>query len=451
LEADLKGIPKGRGVHRSSLYQSISAPLREHWGIQQTDAPDEVYAKVSIQLERLVVRLADPVAQRIARVSFNLQDSELDKLNLSDKNLGQRHGAALEAELTNDYETNRKDFSIRIIPDLVGLGLSKPAAVTVQELSDFLGERASSVVLLTQQKQETRENGNDDQPEIEPRKKKSHLPFKALIAVGAIAAIATPTALVLNHNSAASAPKAHTTQAAGVNAGSITTVVQLPVPIQGEYSVWVLPKTYGPSFADEFTKQGMDVSAWAPKYEGHFVGGARSAAGGASYVVSVTGNEPDGVIITNVGIHVISRQPPLTGTLIYVPSQGESNNVGFSYDLDSSDKVAKIDDRTSPLYGSPYFESKTITLNKNEPVTLGISAGAVKADYKFDLDFTVLVDGKVQHVDVKGPNGQPFEVSGFASSYKAVFGMTQSELALAYADPKKFCAAPKSPCGSGGN
>jgi hypothetical protein len=216
-------------------------------------------------------------------------------------------------------------------------------------------------------------------------------------------------------------------------AAPILATAQLPPPSAGFNGVWVLPRTYEPQYKRELSRLGMAVSGWAPRYGGVYVGSAESG----TYVLTLTGKARDGVTITDLGIRIIARRPARTGTLICVLPQGGNPDIGLSLNLRSpkSDPTISGENRLS---GKPFFAVKNITLAKDESITLTTTFSAGPADYLFDLVGTVVVDGKVRKTLISGPNGRPFDVTGFASQYNAIFEPTSTMTNFMYVPPNRF-------------
>ncbi|HEX4703365.1 MAG TPA: hypothetical protein VH352_14660 [Pseudonocardiaceae bacterium] len=225
----------------------------------------------------------------------------------------------------------------------------------------------------------------------------------------------------------------------------ITTVAQFASPVPEENGSWILPSVLPPSAASGLSRNTVALAAWARSM------GGRVAEEG-TFLVTVTGTAPDGVTITNIGLKNVERRPPLHGTFLFETGQAETEDAKFKFDLDSNNPYAVIYDNGNADFNKPFSGNQSITLARNESITLGFIVDGVHADYLFDLEYTVVVDGKVTTVIGNGPDGKPFEVAGFAGSpnsaaFMPYFLTPQAYLdqipdpaQWVYVDPKTFCA-----------
>lgn len=211
-------------------------------------------------------------------------------------------------------------------------------------------------------------------------------------------------------------PTAVATTSASAASPVLAAAAQLAAPTTDNTrnSAWVLPRVLPASDAAILTAKGIISATWAPGMGGVLVGDA-------NFVVTLTGEAADGLTITNITTTDIKRGPSLTGTLIETPPQGENLNQQYLFNLAPSPAEALWGDELNPSYGQPVFADSNITLNKAESITINVEATATDADYKFDLQATVVVDGKEQTETITGPNRRPFEVTGFAAEYPSAF------------------------------
>jgi hypothetical protein len=90
-------------------------------------------------------------------------------------------------------------------------------------------------------------------------------------------------------------------------------------------------------------------------------------------VFTVVGNHYKPVKVTDVSIHVVSRESPPGGTLVYAAPQGASDVEAIGFDLDSPDLTARVttnDGTTDHATTAHYFNDRQITLNRFESLDL---------------------------------------------------------------------------------
>jgi hypothetical protein len=131
---------------------------------------------------------------------------------------------------------------------------------------------------------------------------------------------------------------------------------------------------------------------------------------------TIIGQHYEPVQILEVKARVISRSPPLAGTLVYIESQGGAESAKMGIDLDSVDLSARTTGGKRAT-NRKYFQENYITLNRGERVGLDVSVFTRKCLCRFFLDVKVS-DGTVFTVDDKG---RPWQISGFAPSYARSF------------------------------
>jgi hypothetical protein len=121
-------------------------------------------------------------------------------------------------------------------------------------------------------------------------------------------------------------------------------------------------------------------------------------------------------LVRIIDIHVLkSCGAPLRGTLVFLPSQGEINNLGIGFNLDDANPVAEEVPNSAALYGlkklgPSYFALHEYDLTLGEPITLAISAETTSYFCKFSFELDLLVNGRpVTQIIEDG--GKPFVVS----------------------------------------
>lgn len=136
----------------------------------------------------------------------------------------------------------------------------------------------------------------------------------------------------------------------------------------------------------------------------------------------VQGNHSAPTIIRSIRAHVVTRQPPLSGTLIYGPPQGEESVIDIVFDLDSSDAIAlKVDGFGMPA--EPYFSKSYLTLEAGESMTFAIRAQTGLRYCEWQIELNAIVAGKDRKVVVRDPEGRPFRTTALAGSYETVYSL----------------------------
>ena len=101
--------------------------------------------------------------------------------------------------------------------------------------------------------------------------------------------------------------------------------------------------------------------------------------GGVNFIednvtLTIAGNRSDPVQITNISPHLEHCDPPLRGSILLShPPAGGNTNVVLAVNLDSPTPVFKDGAESSPK-SAPFFGGHSITLKRNEVMTLNISA-----------------------------------------------------------------------------
>jgi hypothetical protein len=119
----------------------------------------------------------------------------------------------------------------------------------------------------------------------------------------------------------------------------------------------------------------------------------------------VTGQRQTGVVITDMRAKIDECGPPLTGTLLYGPPEGERENTQIAFNLDENPPVAReIDPKKNfgdPGYlGQDYFKSHTIPLGLGEDQVFSILAMTSNRYCKWYIDLELFVSGNSQHIEI---------------------------------------------------
>ncbi|MGA2828724.1 MAG: hypothetical protein ABSF03_21690 [Streptosporangiaceae bacterium] len=114
------------------------------------------------------------------------------------------------------------------------------------------------------------------------------------------------------------------------------------------------------------------------------------------------------VRILNMRAVILSRSPPLSGTIFVPASQGGSPSVKLGFNLDSGSPVAAMDDGTGHFFD--YFEKYTFTLSPREQDTFELVASTFRSAITWKLDIEYLINNQIANETIDN-NGQPFKVS----------------------------------------
>ncbi|WP_159025279.1 hypothetical protein [Streptomyces pluripotens] len=422
LENVLRDLPKGRGIRRPLRKAFEEKPdyysLRSYWDIGVDDTPDVVCAKMAIQLERLVSRLADPKAQIVARVSFNLVGPGLESLGLAGLDLKERHEATRNYKpLHGSYEANRKKFSIDIVPDLVSFGLSKPAPILKEELDIFLA-RYTDIVAPVDVLQEIPPSPTPE-PAPKPQKRKIRplvLSAITLVVVASAVGIATLTTSfgqrTGNKAQSTSEPRPAPSSSPPVQIESVSPLANNE---PGDMS-FVLPDKLS------LTSTGLvnfnkNVYSNSTAFRSWYTGRQSAQVGFAFTTVTLRGNESAEVTVQGMSVNSTCRAP-LRGTIFSSPSQGEGDNIGMAFNLDVPDPIPQKvafspESGAGTPYKSNYFVGRHITLARGESVTLSIGAFTKLHDCSFRFEMLVATTSGA-FTETIDDHGKPFELTALA-------------------------------------
>lgn len=120
--------------------------------------------------------------------------------------------------------------------------------------------------------------------------------------------------------------------------------------------------------------------------------------------------------ILNMRADILSRTPPVDGTLFQVPVSGTggSGSVSFSFNLDSSSPVALAGLYYPGSNSSEYFQANTFTLAPGEQDTFQIFASTNEFAVRWVIDITILDGSKIVQDVVSDNGGVPFRTSAVA-------------------------------------
>ncbi len=130
---------------------------------------------------------------------------------------------------------------------------------------------------------------------------------------------------------------------------------------------------------------------------------------------TLVGNHYRPVLVKST--RIISRDKPLTGTVLYQLGQGRSEVPQIGFDLDSSDLAARNLNADLTPSKKHYLDEVQLTLARDEPLEFHASVYTTSCSCKFVFDITFL-DGTTQTIDY---NGKPWHVSAFATQYQRAY------------------------------
>jgi hypothetical protein len=191
---------------------------------------------------------------------------------------------------------------------------------------------------------------------------------------------------------------------------------------------WVLPKPLSPQdersldLANPNFLDGLDRfrERLATEYDGvrlgvHFFGEKQFSP----LQITVEGRRDDPVLIRDMRARVTSRQPPLSGTLIYGMPQGVDPVVEIAFDLDSLGPVAMSTDESGhPL--APYFATNVVTLGKGEKAVFSIRAYTATCYCEWEIDVYAVVDGRDEKYTIRDGT-RPLRTTAWAPSYDVAY------------------------------
>jgi hypothetical protein len=172
---------------------------------------------------------------------------------------------------------------------------------------------------------------------------------------------------------------------------------------------------YGFSFAFQkemaLSSRELNSITGAADGEGNYESWTRSH-GGVDLSVSeiklvVEGNSANLVRIINMQV-IKQCQPPLAGTLFLSPPAAQDTSIKLGFNLDELVSVAKT--FRDGIFGSSYFDNKTVSLRRGEQEVFQIRAVTKRYYCQFKFKLTLVVGGKTVY-QVVDNHGQPFSVT----------------------------------------
>jgi hypothetical protein len=171
--------------------------------------------------------------------------------------------------------------------------------------------------------------------------------------------------------------------------------------------IWIFPKPM--NFSGSDLEHFDDLSVQDPEKHYRWARDRGGVDPGESHIkVVLRGNSTEQVRI--LGMRAITKcRAPLTGTILYSPPAGADDNIGLGFNLDNPGPYAQTISPEGDFEGD-YFDRKTVLLEKDESVTLQITARTNRqyCEYTFRIDLLVKDRRSSQVID---NNRQPFRIS----------------------------------------
>ncbi|MBG6135850.1 hypothetical protein [Longispora fulva] len=140
---------------------------------------------------------------------------------------------------------------------------------------------------------------------------------------------------------------------------------------------------------------------------------------------AVEGNRESTVIVTDLRATVLDRGPSYDGTCVRLPLQGETSTVAMAVLVDEAQPRARTLDPKLNSLGDPYFDARTLTLQRGERAAVVVTVFAATGLARFTLSLEVSVNGALRRLEVTD-NGRPFTLSGVPDRCATTFGGTRT-------------------------
>jgi hypothetical protein len=123
------------------------------------------------------------------------------------------------------------------------------------------------------------------------------------------------------------------------------------------------------------------------------------------------------VTVTDIRVHErIPRGTPVpTGALLIQETQGGRPAIGVTCNLDTADQTFMVTGKP----GQRYFGPNQVHLAPSEQVVVYVQFKASRAYHEFDLFATYFQNGITRQVDIPGPDGGVFRLTGLARDRRA--------------------------------
>ncbi|GCD98612.1 hypothetical protein EHYA_06323 [Embleya hyalina] len=129
--------------------------------------------------------------------------------------------------------------------------------------------------------------------------------------------------------------------------------------------------------------------------------------------ITLTGDGSHDVNIIDLQPDIVERTAPWSGTFFCIPPEAGTPTMQMGFDLDSPRPIARTIETLMPDVGKPgrpFFNEKTITLNKHEQQVVIARASTTRNQVAFRLRVTYML-GRVRKQAVIDDAGRPFRVT----------------------------------------
>jgi hypothetical protein len=151
---------------------------------------------------------------------------------------------------------------------------------------------------------------------------------------------------------------------------------------------------------------GAHMRGWLARYD--------AVDGGQSGVkVTVEGLNRSPVLIESMRARIVSRTPPISGSVLRCVVEGVLPAVEIGFNLDEPSPIARTMTEDGSL-GTPYFEGAGLTVAEGEHVILAVTAFAEECFCRWVIEMTALVDGNMETFTIDD-GGRPFETSAIVT------------------------------------
>ena len=148
-------------------------------------------------------------------------------------------------------------------------------------------------------------------------------------------------------------------------------------------------------------------------------------------LLSVRGLSDETVIIRDIRVDV-EQSEAISGTRISSPNAGANEATVLLFDLEDKSPVAKEwQENEDEVKTKPFFDSKNVTLARNEVHDIVIIGSAKRSLVMWRLYLDLEVAGKSQTIEID-ENGKPFKTTGYPD------GGFQWDLEWAWHDDNRF-------------
>jgi hypothetical protein len=454
IEKALQALARNEGVERHNLKELLEGPLHiltEAWSLDLTkDLPDvqaAIYDRISAHMAAMSARKSNSeLKEEWRREQFRRVVVVL--FNVHPRGSKNPHSTALikkRYEYLAGPSNTFKGVGIAITDDTARRDFDHARA----EIAEVLARRLEAIAVVNGPLQDAGERASDlGQPppadsdiaagssgdaEIQTRPKANRRFNRRAVLLGT-----TVIALV-----AGSLVAFRMVGTAGTSAPS-TAATDPPIKVVAQYLPggsfsWIVPYALNASDTSSVNRTVSTIN-WVETM--HAV-----PSGEGDYELNITGNDPDGVIIDNIGVDFIAKRSTFNGTFMCASGQGMNPNQDIMFDLDSDPPVALSANLHDSNYGKPFFANQNLSLVKNESITFDVTADAANYDYIFDLVFTIDVQNKLVTYKALGLGGQPFQVDGVPTApYEGAFVPTHNLQSLKFETGQQFDAAGSYAC-----